>query len=933
MTTEQEHELSVRVLPDRPAQPREAEGFEVSLNLVPEAALLYGPDGTILKVNPTALKLLEADEDELIGTNIYSLGSMEPEKIRDVAAHLARGATIRFELDLLTLKGNYRRLDIIDMPVVTAEGRVESIISFARDISDLKQIESERALMAAMFESSGDAIMIVSLDGMITAWNHYSEKLFGYTQAEAIGQRFLLIVPPDKRELAVAMVGEIEANRGRVINFEGPALKKDGAVIEISMTLFGIYDRGGKLLGVSSILRDVTEHKRAEREQALLAAIVESSDAAIINLSSEAKIITWNPAAEKAYGYTAEEAIGKGVDLIVAPDQLAEAMATTRRVAETGEPSWWEQHARKRDGTPFVSAVNIFPIRDSQGKVTGVAGIARDITAMKETERQLVAAREAALAASRAKSEFLSSMSHEIRTPMTAILGMAELLAEGELNDEQRRYIEILCNNGNALLDLINSILDLAKIESGRLTLEHVDFDLRDVIEKSAQTLAIRAHAKRLELIVSIAPDVPTALVGDPLRLRQVLINLIGNAIKFTERGEVMVSVERDSTPWDLLRLKFSVRDTGIGIAKDKLASLFAAFSQADSSTARKYGGSGLGLAIVKRLVSLMQGEVALQSEVGKGSILSFTSLFEHQFNPPAEIEWPALAQMPVLVVDDNQTARAVLREMLSGWGASVIEAASYAACLIEIREACAAKRSPRIILLDDRIPSPDPREPSQLIAAASQCGASIIAMIRCDNLAADISRLRSMKLENYLVKPVELSELAKAIGRVMASGSEQAPCNTLQLPHKPADAGNGAGPPPIVERPLKILFADDSSDNRLLVRAFLKKTSYRLDEVENGRQAINAFIGGGYDLVLMDIQMPEVDGYAATRAIRDWERAHNRAPTPIIALTASVFSEAVRLTRMAGCDAHVSKPVNKATLLRAIYDVVKPDARGASAQ
>ena len=225
-------------------------------------------------------------------------------------------------------------------------------------------------------------------------------------------------------------------------------------------------------------------------------------------------------------------------------------------VVETGQPASWEQHARKRDGTPFVSAVNIFPMRDAAGKVTSVAGIGRDITALKETERELVAAREAALAASQAKSEFLSSMSHEIRTPMTAILGMAELLAESELNAEQRRYIEILCNNGNALLDLINSILDLAKIESGRLTLEHVGFDLSEVVEKSAQTLAIHAHAKGLELIVSIAPDVPTALIGDPLRLRQVLINLIGNAIKFTEQGEVLVSVERESAPGEPLRLE-----------------------------------------------------------------------------------------------------------------------------------------------------------------------------------------------------------------------------------------------------------------------------------------------------------------------------------------------------------------------------------------
>ena len=525
-------------------------------------------------------------------------------------------------------------------------------------------------------------------------------------------------------------------------------------------------------------------------------------------------------------------------------------------------------------------------------------------------------AREAALAASQAKSEFLSSMSHEIRTPMTAILGMAELLAEGELNAEQRRYIEILGNNGHALLDLINSILDLAKVESGRLTLERVGFDLREVVEKSAQTLAIRAHAKGLELTVSIAPDVPTALLGDPLRLRQVLINLIGNAIKFTEHGEVLVAVERDYAPDEPIRLKFGVRDTGIGIAKDKVPALFAAFSQADSSTARKYGGSGLGLAIVKRLVNLMQGEVSLESEPGMGSVFSFTALFELDPDAPAAAPWPDLAKVPMLIVDNKPTGRAVLRQMLAEHGADVVEAASYEEGRNAIARAVAAGRPPRVVLLDDRIAAADADGIAQLIAAASQCGASIIATIHCDNLAADISRLKSLKLEAYLIKPIDMRELAKVISAAMAGETGEAPQNH--------PAAHNTQPPPVVERALKILFADDSTDNRTLIRAFLKKTPYHLDEVENGRQAIDRFVAAGdYDLVLMDIQMPVVDGYAATRAIRDWEREHNRARTPIIALTASVFNEAVRLTRAAGCDAHLGKPIGKATLLRAIYDAV----------
>jgi PAS domain S-box-containing protein len=649
----------------------------------------------------------------------------------------------------------------------------------------------------------------------------------------------------------------------------------------------------------------------------MLAAIVNASHDAIINVSTEGKIITWNPAAARVYGYSSQEAIGKGIDLFVPPEEIQRAAETTIRVVETGEPASWEERARKRDGTPRVTAVNVFPIREATGRVVSIAGIGRDITALKETESELVTAREEALAASRAKSEFLSSMSHEIRTPMTAILGMAELLADTPLGDEQRRYLEIMDNNGHALLELINSILDLAKVESGRLTLEQVDFNLRDVLEKSAQTLAIRAHAKRLELIVKIAPDVPLALIGDPARLRQVLINLIGNAIKFTERGEIVVSVDRDLTQDDSLQLKFSVLDTGIGIPHDKLPALFAAFSQADSSTARKYGGSGLGLAIVKRLVGLMGGEVSVQSDFGKGSTLSFSAKFGTLGCVPSAVEWPDLAELSILIVDENQTTREMLGAMLAEHGAHVAEARSYADALDEIRRLGATARMPRIVMLDDRLSSADGHGPAPLIAASSQCGATIIAMIHCDNLAADISRLRSLKLETYLVKPIETAELTSALGHLLAGG-------VGRVPHDSPRANKEKGPPPILDRPLRILFADDSSDNRLLVRAFLKKTPYQLDEVENGQQAIESFMRGNYDVVLMDIQMPEVDGYAATCAIREWERAHDRAPTPIIALTASVFSEAVRLTRAAGCNAHVNKPVSKFALLRAIFDAVR---------
>jgi CheY-like chemotaxis protein/nitrogen-specific signal transduction histidine kinase len=547
----------------------------------------------------------------------------------------------------------------------------------------------------------------------------------------------------------------------------------------------------------------------------------------------------------------------------------------------------------------------------------------RDISRLKQTERELIAAREAALAASHAKSEFLSSMSHEIRTPMNAILGMGDLLAETPLTAEQLRYVDIMTANGNVLLDLINAVLDLAKMESGKLNLETTSFDLNELAERVADTLGIRAHEKHLELGIRILPDVPEYLVGDPLRLRQVLTNLIGNAVKFTQQGEVVLTIENDPESKEPGGLRFTVSDTGIDIPSDRLEAVFQSFSQVDSSTTRRYGGSGLGLAIVKRLVELMGGRIRVESEPGEGSTFEFTARFGVSAEP-VKLESSVhvdLNGVGVLVVDDNDTNRLIIREILAKQGAVIGEANCGEDALAELRRARNAGKAYQLVLLDCRMPGMDGFEVAERIRHDPGGGDPVVLMLTSDDLHPKLARMGELGLDVYLVKPIKRSELLEVVAAVLGKAKAG---KAKSVPSRATEAGPEG-------RPLKVLLAEDSPDNCLLIQAYLKDTPHQLDAAENGETAVAKFTAAHYDAVLMDVQMPVMDGYTAVRKIRRWEHEHGLEPTPIIALTASALEQGIRESREAGCTGHLSKPIKKKTLLDALSDVAlaHPPANG----
>jgi len=606
---------------------------------------------------------------------------------------------------------------------------------------------------------------------------------------------------------------------------------------------------------------------------------------------------------------SSEELLGKTVfDLF--PIERAEPLhaADLEVLNDTsGTAHEGERSLKEADGTVRWIQMTKVALVD-QGNTVGIVGVNRDITRRKLAEAELVKAKEAAEAASEAKSSFLATMSHEIRTPMNGILGLTGLVLDSELTAEQRENLELVQFSAEALLAIINDILDFSKIEAGKLELEAIPFDLRTSVGETMKALSFRAHQKGLELIYDIRPEAPDRVIGDPGRLRQILTNLIG---KFTERGEILITVEEESNEGDSTVLLISVKDTGIGIPADKQARVFESFSQGDSSTTRKYGGTGLGLAICSRLVEMMGGHIWLGTHAGPGCTFSFTVKFEVQRTSspyPVPVKPQQLRDLRALIVDDNSTNRRVLLGMLTNWGMKPTAVEDGAAALEVLTRAKKDGQDFPLILLDGQMPEMDGFELAERIRKELGSFGSTVMMLTSAGRLGDAARCRELGVSGYLGKPVLQGELLEAICRVLANEPEERTLAPLITRHALRELKGRS----------RVLLAEDNAVNRTLAVRLLERRGFTVSVVCDGRAALQILEKEEFDFILMDVEMPELDGFQVTAAIREKEKLGG-GHIPIIAMTAHVLKGDQDRCLAAGMDGYVSKPIRTSELMAAI--------------
>jgi two-component system, sensor histidine kinase and response regulator len=769
-------------------------------------------------------------------------------------------------------------------------------------------------LLDTLIQTSPVGIIVHDPNRVVTLANPAFCEIFGYTEQECIGHRLEeLIVQPGAEEAFLANIQLIAD--GAVLQGSMKRRRKDGLLVDVEVHAKRLLADGG-YCGAFALFQDIT--KRVEAETALreseevFRTLCAAAPVGVFRLDENGGGIYANDRMNEIHGRRTDE-INQDPSSGIHPDDVERVMANRRAHLKHGGRFADQFRYLKANGEIVWVSLQGGPIQDSDQRLKGYVGVLEDITLLREAHEQMREAKEAADAASRAKSEFLANMSHEIRTPMNGIIGMTELALDTELDPSQREYLNAVKYSADSLLTVINDILDFSKIEVGKLSLDPIEFNLRDHLGQAMKILAGRAHDKGLELACFVPPEMPDFVVGDPVRLRQVILNLTGNAIKFTEKGEVVLRVELEARSSEGMSLHFTVSDTGIGIPAEKQAIIFEPFSQADTSTTRRFGGTGLGLSISSRLIAMMNGRIWLESEPGQGSTFHFTASFGIASVPsaPASADPAILENVRVLIVDDNATNRQILEKSLAYWKMRPTSAAGAEAGMAMLDQARASGAPFSLMVVDCHMPDIDGFMLVEQVQKLPEIKHLVTVMLTSGGQRGDGQRCKELGIAAYLIKPVLQSDLLEALLRVLGPRSDRAELMPLITRHSLREA----------RMPLRVLLAEDNVVNQRLALRLLEKEGHRVVVAGDGVKALEALERQQFDIILMDVQMPIMDGMEATAAIRERERSSG-AHIPIVAMTAHAMAGDRQRFMSMGMDGYVSKPIHSRDLFDAIENV-----------
>jgi two-component system sensor histidine kinase/response regulator len=908
---------------------RESEGkYKTLVENIPQKIFIKNKNSVYISCNENYAKDLRIKPDEIAGKTDYDFYPKDlAEKYKGDDKRIMEAGTAEDIEERYIQNGQEVCVHTVKTPVKDENGNVIGILGIFWDITESKRAEE---LLRTSEAQLSNAMKIAQLgyweydvaDDLFTFNDHFyaifrttAEQVGGYTMSSARYAE-LFVHPDDMSVVGIEIRKALETKDPHFSRqLEHRIIYADGEIGYISVRFFIVKDNQGRTVKTYGANQDITERKRAEEalreSEEKYRDLFENANDLIQSVDEDGRFVYVNKEWKQVMGYSDEEVKSLIFTDILRKDQIPHCMELFKKVVAGETVDNVETVFVTKEGKEIFVSGAINP-RIKDGKFVATRAILRDITERKRAEENLRKAKEEAEVANRLKSEFLANMSHEIRTPMNAIIGMIDLSLDTELTEEQQEYLNVVKESAYALLGLLDDILDLSKIEVGRLEFETIDFDLRTTVEGVANTLAHRASTKELELACMIHNEVPTLLRGDPARLRQILMNLGGNAIKFTEKGEVVIRAELSEETEDRATLLFSVTDTGPGIPKDRQEEIFESFVQVDGSATRKYGGAGLGLSISKRLAELMGGHIGVDSQPGKGSRFWFSLTFEKQkeFKEISLTLPPDIRGMRILVVDDNETNQTILIKMLESFGCQGEAAGSGAEALRLLKKAAHREKLFDLVILDMQMPEMDGEETLGAIKNDPEIRDVVVILLTSVGMRGDAARMEALGCAGYLLKPVQQSQLFDTIITVLSQQKSKAREEPSRIVTRHTIAEQK-------RQTIHILLAEDNPLNQKFAVTLLKKAGYPVDAVGNGRLAVEALKRTAYNLILMDVQMPEMNGFEATKAIR--KREGESRHTPIIAMTAHAMKGDRERCLQAGMDDYIPKPIEPQVLFDTI--------------